>query len=279
VIDGKRSGAYGLAVDFAGSREVLVAAPATWQQWRFAYQVENSGVECQEEWGPSGAVLRMLPTGTAFLDRNSRTTTFSVPVMPPPEAFVHPHLGSTAVAVGQWSGHATFHASSFVNGGGVWGVLGGRGHGKSSTIAWLHVAGVEIMADDLLVASHGVVFAGPRCLDLRESAAEHFGIGDDIGEVGSRRRWRVQLPAVDAELPLRGWVSLAWGDEVGIRTCGAEERFAALSANRAFLLSESHPESWLELLGLPMYELQRPRDWLHMDDAMTLLVRSTAGTV
>jgi hypothetical protein len=134
------------------------------------------------------------------------------------------------------------------------------------------MAGLGIMSDDLLVASHGVVFAGPRCLDLRESAAEHFGIGHDIGEVGSRRRWRVQLPSVVAELPLRGWVSLGWDDKVVLRACDAKVRFTKLLENRAFLLSESSPASWLDLLGLPMFELRRPRDWSWMDEAMATLV-------
>jgi hypothetical protein len=276
MIDGQRLGAYGLAIEFPGRKEHLGPAPTGWQNWRFAYDVDPSYVESPEEWGPSKAALRMLPTGTAFLDRDLASTTFSVPAAPSAEAFAHPHLGSTAVAVGQWSGNATFHASSFVHDDGVWGVLGGKEDGKSSTIAWLHLAGIGIMSDDLLVASRGVVFAGPRCLDLREGAAEHFGIGGDIGEVGSRRRWRVPLPRIVAELPLRGWVSLGWGDKVTLRPCDAKERFAKLLENRAFLLSESSPASWLDLLGLPMFQLRRPRNWSCMDEAMASLISALA---
>jgi hypothetical protein len=276
VIGKQRLGAYGLTVEFPGNNGSLGEVPDSWQEWHFAYDVDSAHVEREETWSNSAGVLRMLPTGYALLDRSARSTVFVVPVEQSPEAFAHPHLGSTAVAVAQWSGHGTFHAGSFVYDRGVWAVLGGRQHGKSSTIAWLHRSGLGIMADDLLVTTHGVAFAGPRCLDLREGAAEYFAIGRDIGEVGSRRRWRVDLPQIEPELPLRGWVTLAWGNEIAVRRCSAEERFAQLFANRAFLLAESNPESWVELLSLPMYELRRPRDWSCIDEAMAALLDISA---
>jgi hypothetical protein len=265
-------GAYGLAIDFPVLPGMFVDAPASWPTWRFAYDVETQQPARAEEWSDTGAVLHVVPAGLAFVNRTLRTTRFSLPEAVSVDAFAHPHLASTAVAAGQWSGSATFHAGCFVHNGGVWAVLGGKEAGKSSTIAWLHTAGFGILADDLLVASEGIALAGPRCLDLREGAAEHFGIGRYLGEIGNRTRWRVTLPMVEAELPLAGWISLAWGDDVSVRKLDGPRQFTRLVANRAFLATESRPESWLGLLGLPMYELTRPRHWASLDNAMAELL-------
>jgi hypothetical protein len=269
---GPLPGAYGLAIDFPVTPGMFVDAPASWSPWSFAYEIDPDYRERPEEWSAVAAVLHMMPAGLAFVDRAARTTRFSVPAKVSRDAFAHPHLASTAVAAGQWAGFTTFHAGSFVRNGSVWAVLGAKEAGKSSTIAWLHNAGFAIMADDLLVTAGGTAFAGPRCLDLRQGAAEHFGVGQDIGEIGSRSRWRVALPVVEAELPLGGWISLAWDDEVSVRHLGSHEQFSRLVANRAFLPTESHPAGWLSLLGLPMYELRRPQSWPSVDRAMAELL-------
>ncbi len=273
VTDDDTVGAYGLIVEgYCSADGGMVAAPPTWERWQFRYDISPSHVRPPQSWSESAASVNLTPVGYALIDRSERRTTLTVPARMPPAAFLHPHLGSTAVVVGQWLGRATFHASSFVCDGGVWAILGDKEDGKSSTIAWALVNGMPIMADDLLVTRDGVVFAGPRCLDLRAGAAEHFGLGRDIGTIGDRPRWRIDLAPVPAELPLRGWIALTWADDVGVRAISAPERFAALARNRAFKLTESRPQAWTPLLGLPMYELSRPRDWTRIDEAMSALL-------
>jgi hypothetical protein len=266
-------GAYGLTVDapypLAGG---MVAAPPSWERWHFSYDVQPDRERPPQAWSETSAHLHLVPRGSAEIDLNSRATKLIVPQKTSPQAFLHPHLGSTAVVVGHWFGRTAFHASSFVLDGGVWAILGDKEDGKSSSVAWAFANGLPIMADDLLITRDGIVCAGPRCLDLRPGAVEHFGLGEDIGTIGDRQRWRVSLGAVPAELPLKGWIVLTWADEVGVRELAVAERFTRLVNNRAFKLTEARPEAWTSLLGLPMFELRRPRDWSRIDSAMSGLL-------
>jgi hypothetical protein len=265
-------GAYGLAiVPPHDVGRALVDAPASWQRWRFEYTVGGFAT-VKQSWSSTSAAIKLAPDGLAVIDRAASLTRLVVPRTASADAFVHPHISSTAVVVGQWLGRATFHASSFVRGGGVWAVLGDKLDGKSSTVAWALSRRMPVMADDLLVTANGLVFAGPRCLDLREGAAQHFGLGRNIGEVGDRCRWRVDLEPIDPELALQGWISLAWAADIGVRQIGARERFTTLVRHRAFRLTESDPSTWTRLLGLPMYEFRRPRSWDQLDVAMETLL-------
>ncbi len=207
------------------------------------------------------------------MDRRAASTTLRpARPSPPPPPLVHPHLASTAVVTAAWFGRQSFHAGAFVLGGGVWAVVGDREHGKSSALAWLTAAGFAVFADDVLVVDADRALAGPRCLDLRAGAAAHFGMGCDIGHVGSRRRWRVQLPAVPPELPFLGWVILRWSDTVDVQPVPVVDRLAVLLANRGLRLPEHDARPWLGLVARPMVCLSRPRDWAAADTAMTALV-------
>ena len=53
-----------------------------------------------------------------------------------------------------------------------------------------------------------------------------------MGSVGARERWRVELGPVAPELPLRGWVTLEWGEEISIEPIRGAERLAALLPHR-----------------------------------------------
>ena len=214
----------------------------------------------------------MEPHGVAEIDRPTATTTLLLPEPPRVEAFVHPLIGTTAVVTASWLGRQSFHASSFVRTGRVWGVVGDREQGKSSTIAWCAAHGVDVFADDLLIVEAGQALAGPRCLDLRESAAAHFGMGQPLGVIGTRARWRATLPDVPAELPLGGWIRLRWDDDVAVRTVDAADRLQTLVDQRGLHLPEQSSAEWLRLLALPMLELSRPREWTRLDQAMAVLL-------
>ncbi len=211
-------GAYGLT--FEGTllnnqvrRHFLVDAPSGWPRWEIHWEPlpeEGQNTLPAEMWSPELALVTAQPDGYTDIDRLGASTTLHLPRSPSSASVVHPFLASTGVVAGHWLGRTPFHAGSFELGGRAWGVLGGREMGKSSLLMWLHRSGVPILSDDVLVLDGMTAYAGPRCLDLRESAAQRFEEGDHLGVVGTRERWRVTLPGCPSEVPFGGWVVLNW---------------------------------------------------------------------
>jgi hypothetical protein len=196
-----------------------------------------------------------------------------LPADPGSVPIVHPYLVSTAIAAATWAGDEAFHAAGFEFGGGIWGILGDRGMGKSTAVAWLHQRGVPVFCDDLLVIRGPSALAGPRSLDLREESARRFGLGDDIGVVGTRRRWRVRLGPTSAERPFAGWVVLRWRQgPASVEPVPATVRFEHLLDGRALLLEPENPANWLELVAKPMVVLSRQPAWDGLDRSMNLLL-------
>jgi hypothetical protein len=269
-------GAYGLRFDGLPA-DALVAAPEDWEPWTLCWEQAPPEGRAVQRFDADEVLIDIEPGGQARVDRRAASTTLRLAAEPVADALVHPHLASTAVVTAAWFGRQSFHAGAFVLDGGVWAVVGDREHGKSSALAWLAAAGLAVFADDVLVIDAGRALAGPRCLDLRAGAARHFGMGCDIGLVGSRRRWRVRLPAVPAELPFLGWVILQWSDDVDVRPIPVAERLEVLLANRGLRLPEHDPRPWLGLVARPMVCLSRPRDWAAADTAMTALVDRLAA--
>ncbi len=271
-------GAYGLALPGLQNAYLQPAEPS-WPTWTMRWAPPPQGeAAAPEEWSPHHARLLPWPGGTVHIDRASRTSTFLFPQPPSPDAIAHPLLASTAVVAGNWLGRTPLHAGAFVLDGRVWGVLGGKRKGKTSTLMGLHLAGVPVVADDVLVvdAQRTVAFAGPRCLDLREDAAERFGKGRPIGVVGARARWRVVLPAIAQELPLAGWVLLEWAESSRLSRPSVSARLAALAAHRGLTAKGSSEDGLLELLALPMVLYGRPRNWEHFDKGLRTLLGSLA---
>jgi hypothetical protein len=185
-----------------------------------------------------------------------------LPRAPNPAEIAQPFLGSTAVVAAHWMGLQSFHAGAFVAHGRAWAILGTKGAGKSSLLAALSLMGAPILADDVLVVDERLQgLAGPRCIDLRREASAVLGVGETLGVVGTRERWRMLLSPVDAEVPLGGWVHLEWG-EPEIQRVPAQERVQELFANLA-LRAQSHDpvvlSRLMELFALPMLCLRRPR--------------------
>jgi hypothetical protein len=180
---------------------------------------------------------------------------------------VHPHLTVAAHLSALSRGDDPLHAGSCAHAGGAWVFLGDHEQGKSTLLALLQRLGCQPLADDLTVIRGDQICAGPRCVDLRPSAARHLGIGRPA-RVDTR--WRVSLPPVPAEHRLRGFLHLRWATHIQLRQLSARERLTRLVAHIGHL--PHAPERLLEFAELPHYELSRPRDWKSAADS-ALVVR------
>jgi hypothetical protein len=101
-------------------------------------------------------------------------------------------------------------------------------------------------------------------------------IGEPIGLVGSRERWRLTLGPVRSDLPLRGWIFLAWADRLESVRVPGPDRLVRLGANRGARLPLTHPASLVELAALPGWELRRPRGWDSLVPAAERLLETVA---
>ncbi|MBV9801887.1 MAG: hypothetical protein JO130_01790 [Solirubrobacterales bacterium] len=253
------NGSYGLRFpDLRTELALLVPSPNDWRPWRIVRR-RGPGELVDGAIGHDFARLRLAPEGSLVIDRGARTSVFTMPDPPTDAELVHPYIAATAAIAARWDGRQSFHAGGFVVAGAAWGVLGEREVGKSTLLASLAQLGVPVLCDDVLVVKEGMALAGPRCIDLREPAARTLGWGHEIGLVGTRERWRITLPRVPAEVPLAGWVTLAWGEAIGFAQVKPSERFPRLLDNLTVILEPPDPPAVLALATLPMLTLARPR--------------------
>ncbi len=266
---------YGFAVGgVPEASDLLVDAPATWPRVDVAVTGPDPRPPVQESVGDHNAVVRLRSGGWVTIDRAARSAVFAMQYPTSPAALVHPHLAAVAVVQAHWEDRESFHGGAFAAGGGVWGLLGEKGAGKSSMLAGLAARGVPVVADDVLVIADGMALAGPRSIDLRAAAATQLGAGELLGTIGGRERWRLALEPVPAELPFRGWVELHWGSELGVRAQRGSERLETLLPHRGLRLRPARPARMIELAALPVLELHRPVDWRSHEDGIELLLES-----
>jgi hypothetical protein len=271
---GGRFGAYGLWLKGVGP-ELLVPAERDWPELELVRRIGRAEYSI-DRLSDTSAEVALAAGGGIFVERRPSRATFTTPSPITDVALTHPYLGTASAVVAYWCGRETFHAGAFIAGGGAWAVLGDREAGKSSLLASLALAGHPIVSDDVLVVEDRHVFAGPRSVDLRETAARALGAGKGIGVVGARERWRLELGAVEPVAPLRGWIFLAWGDEVAANGVPAAKVLTRLAAQRVMRVPPREPASLLRLSGLPAWELQRPRDWGQLQPAAECLLARVA---
>jgi hypothetical protein len=205
------------------------------------------------------------------VDRTTLTVEVVSSERPSDEAVVHPYLALPAAVANRWLGRHVFHGGAFVHDQAAWALLGAKEGGKSSTLAWLLGHGCPVLSDDVVVVEGGRVLAGPRCVDLREEAAERFG-GRELGVVGARPRWRLAAPPTAPAVALRGWIELGWGDEVGLRPLDAGERLERLVHHSAMRPDQGQSADYLDLAALPAWRLVRPPRWDALDEVGSRLL-------
>lgn len=215
--------------------------------------------------GADDAQLRLQGDGLLLVQREPLKATFDLPGPVGDAELAHPYLVPACAIAGHWHGYHPFHAGGYIAGGGVWGVLGDRGSGKSTLLAWLALQGVPIVADDMLVVADDVVHSGPRAIDLRPDAAEALAVGDPMGVVGSRERWRVGLPALPEPAPLLGWIALEWGERTTLEHVPPSGRVARVLRQRTLRSSALPPP--VDVLTKSLFVLRRPSGWAALPEA------------
>jgi hypothetical protein len=280
-------GVYGLqvtgrAADQQIAPEHLVDAEPAWPCWDLTIELRAGPHEAAPpgplSWSAERALVAAHPDGHIVIDRVSASTTIYLPRPPLPGAVIHPYLGSTGVVAGHWLGRTPFHAGGFLVDGKAWGVLGGRGMGKSSFLMWLHQQGLPVLTDDVLVLEQGMAYSGPRCIDLRAEAAEKFRSGEFLGTIGTRERWRVSLPPVPGATTFGGWVLLGWADQISFDRPRPPVRLSALGTHLGLAAPGAAFDGLLELVDYPMVIFARPRAWDRMDGAMDQLLDAVSAT-
>lgn len=267
-------GAYGLRLSGVdGVEQYLVDAPETWLPLRLVPQIGEAALESGFAAG-GRAEFMTLSGARVGLDLERGQAMLTAPRPLGPEEIVHPCLASVGAMAAHLQGHETFHAAAVCAGGGAWAIVGDRESGKSSTLASLSVAGLGVLCDDMLVLHGKVALAGPRAIDLRSDAAQQLGVGENLGVVGTRERWRVRVGSVAPEVPLRGWLFLEWGDKVEAALVASSERLERLLPKRGVRLSPPDLAELLDLAQLPGYVVRRPRDPSRLQETASLIAET-----
>lgn len=254
-------GAYGLRLEgeeIESARSLLVVASDAWPELELKRHVGGPFPRELDRASESAARFHLESGGVIEIDLPSRVATITTPERVGIHELVHPYLAPIAAMFAFWLGRESFHAGAFCVDGEVWAVFGERGAGKSSTLGWLALNGVPIVCDDMLILDGPAVFAGPRSVDLRQGAAEMLDVGEPLGVVGARERWRLTVPRVDGDLRIRGTVFLTWGDEATTRRLPPAERISRLGFQRGVRIPSKDPEALLAVAALPSWEIGRP---------------------
>ncbi len=275
VVGNVPRGAYGVVIPSVEAPNLLTPAAEGWREIDIVR--EGGDGTAPIAIGPDEATFPLARGGSLTLRRVEHRAVFRTPYAISDDELVHPYLAPVGAVFARWNGRESLHAGAFVAGGRAWAVVGTREAGKSTLLAALHAAGHPIVTDDVLVIDDGLALAGPRAIDLRAGAAAGVGLVERPDGVREDSRERVRLPPVPAEMPLAGWIVLAWGDALGLRPLPVANRFAPLVAQRSAVLPGDDPVGLLDLVKLPAYELVRPRDFSALRPAVDRLAELAAA--
>jgi hypothetical protein len=254
------------------ARPLLVPALDSWPLIEVVHRLEHGPFDELDHLSDNRAQLWLRTGGRIEVDRRAERAEVVAPRPLTDNDLVHPFLAPVASVVAWWHGRTSFHAGAFTINGAVWGVLGDSSAGKSSLLATLAGRGIGIVTDDILVVDHDQAFLGPRAIDLREDAARTLRLGESLGMVGARERWRLRLPQVEGSLRIRGWISLEWNDQVDVAQLEARSRVLVLDRSRAVRLAPGDPDEFLRLASLPGWKLTRPREFSSLSSAADRLL-------
>jgi hypothetical protein len=259
IVTRRSIGAYGFTLSGLEAPSGLLGAPGGgWPPLRVTSR-RGSVTASETVVGDDRASFGIGTRVQALLERSPPSVSFVSEAPITADELVHPCLAPAAALLAHWLGQESFHGGAFVPKGTAWALLGAKGAGKSTTLAALARAGVEVLTDDLLVLRDGAALAGPRCIDLPAESAAALG-QEPLAAVPVRgeTRLRLRLPRLRPELPLGGFVFTAWGPRVELLRLAPAERLERLLRHRTWALDPVQHGALLDLAGLAAFELRRP---------------------
>jgi hypothetical protein len=259
---------------------VLNPSPLAWPEVEVNVRDESqTGLDrpTAPAWRPNMAEFPLRSGGRISICGQPPTVALCLPRPVPDECVMQPHLAAAAAALGIWSGSEALHGGAFVFSGRAWALLGDKGAGKSTTLGQLALAGCTVLADDLVIWRDGDVLVGPRCVDLRAEAAGVLGVGRPLGVIGTRERWRLDLPDAPAAVPLAGLIRLDWAQEASIRPLSVAESLTLVLANGALPIPIKPSASAMDLANSCVLSWSRPKEWDPSEDAIGVLLDSLAS--
>lgn len=275
------SGLYGVRVTGIGNYSSLAPVPSAWPEWRV--DVEHGldrDVNRPESIGPDEAFIRFGDGSTAEVWREGPggRLRLSLATEVASNDLAHPFLAPVGMLGAYWNDRLPLHAASFGLGGLAWLLAAGKGGGKSTTLAMLELAGHPVLADDLSVIEADLtVHRGPRLIDLRRDAAEALGVGDDVGKVGDRERWRYRIGDGPLTLPLGGIVIPSWG-KPDVELIVGGQRLPVLGRSLALRIPGRWDELFMDVaLSVPMLRWTRPRELRSSRGPVDQLVEAVAA--
>ena len=255
---------------------LLIDSPVSWPSVAVGVRLQPDPAP-QREWGPERARHPLLGGHQIEIRREPLAVDLVLARPTLPECVIAPHLTSAASTIALWMGRPAIHGGAFLYGDGAWVLLGDKEHGKSTTLGWLAQAGVPIITDDLVVCVGDSVLAGPRCVDLRLEPARELNTGRKLGVVGTRERWRVDLPSCPPTAPLRGWIFLEWGAAIAVDRLSPVERMSRLARHRAIAVPWDDPVTLLDLAAHPAFIWSRPKGWRNLEPSIATLLAQIVG--
>lgn len=262
VTESPTRGLYGVRVGGLGECTSMGPVPASWPAWSVDANLsaETDSVR-PEAVGHDLAFIRFGDGSTVEatrLDSGGRVR-LQVTADAPLCELVHPYLAAVGMLTAYWGDRLAIHAGAFGADGRAWLIVGTKGGGKSTTLATLDLAGYSVLADDMAVIDHDLtVHRGPRMIDLRPDAAAVLGVGEDIGVLGVRERWRYRIENGPLTLSLGGIVVPVWGDPA-VELVRGSERLALLAPHLALRVPAPWDELFMDVaLSVPVYRWSRP---------------------
>lgn len=268
--DSTAPGVYGLRLTGLDAGSILAEVDAGSPALEISVE-RGRASDRTERFGPDSAEISLIEDGWVSLERSGMAH-FVLANEVPPEELVHPWLVPAAAVFSRWLGRQVLHGGVIARNGKAVAVLGHKEAGKSSLLARLATAGtVEVMADDLVIAQDGTVFAGPRCIDLRPGSTEAVAGADPERIVRDGSRLRLDLPPCTPSARLAGIVTLGWSDGPDV-LLERHSTFEGLTSLIPHTVVEADGSvGLLEFLDLPLWQLTRPKQWAAMPEAIDRL--------